>query len=229
MQSLHKSLAFPDKIKQIHVYFETRGLLGDATTGKKKSTGKSEGREVTAYLKTTADSWGMKPASMGQLVTLAKCTGRGDNLLQILHGQYRVPGAKAVGGPPPKAVSHFNNLGNVPPNVTADLFAQIIAGNLALNKLPKACTDYKAMHHLKLYVLDTATNAFPSKGITSWEKLMKTFPAVCSKPFLHGWVSSIIVKHDKISEPPKGLKDAIIEQCTEKQIKVHNIIDMTKS
>ena len=158
VQSLHKTLAFSDKIKQIHTYFDSRGLLGDAS-GKKKSTGRS--KDVAAYLRTTADSWGMQTASMGQLVTLAKCSGRAwDNLLQILNGQYRLPGAKVVGGQPPKAISHFNMLGNVPPNVTADLFAQIIAGALALNKLPKACQDYKAMHHLKLYVLDTSPKRF---------------------------------------------------------------------
>ncbi len=57
---------------------------------------------VSAWLATTAASWSMQVASMGQLATLAKLQGEAwTNLLEILNGKYRVAGSKTFGGPPP--------------------------------------------------------------------------------------------------------------------------------
>jgi hypothetical protein len=161
----------------------------------------------------------MQVASMGQLATLAKLTGEAwANLLEILNGKYKVPGSKTFGGPPPNAISHFNMMGHVPHPVCAGFFKDIIEGKMALKKLPEACTRWKATHHLQRYILEVAMQARPDKHIKDWDMLAKVFPGLCSQKFIDGWVTSIKVKHEKISDAPPALKEAIQAQCEDRKV-----------
>ena len=108
IQQIHRKLEFADKIKQMHTYFDRHGQLEVKASGRRSD----KSGTVSAWLATTAASWGMQVASMGQLATLAKLQGETwANLLEILNGKYKVPGSKTFGGPPPNAISHFNMMG----------------------------------------------------------------------------------------------------------------------
>jgi hypothetical protein len=211
--ALHLKLAFSDKVQQLHEYYVANDLLTSETGRARRAP--TDGLQ-TLFLKETAESWGMPPASMGQVSGLAKLSGRAwDNLYLILSGQYKVPGAKTVGGPPPNAISHFNNMGDMPLDVKASLFGEIVAGNLALKKLPERCIRWKAMNQLQLYILATVAAARPSRDIKTWSEVIGIVPSLCTDKFLNSWVSSIKVKHDKICDPPPALKEAILAQCME--------------
>jgi hypothetical protein len=109
-------------------------------------------------------------------------------------------------------------MGHIPHNVCAGFFKDIVDGKLALKGLPATCTRWKATHHLQMHILEVAKHARPDKHITDWDMLAKVFPALCSQKFIDGWVTSIKVKHDKISDAPPGLKQAIQEQCEERKV-----------
>jgi hypothetical protein len=213
LAALHLKLAFSDKVQQLHEYYVANDLLiGESGRGKRAA---SDGLQ-TLFLKETAESWGIPPASMGQISGLAKCSGRAwDNLCLILTGQYKLPGSKTVGGPPPNAISHFNSMGDMPSDAKATMFAEIVAGNLALKKLPERCIRWKAMNQLQLYILATVAAARPSKNIRTWPEVIQLVPSLCTDKFLNSWVTSIKVKHDKICDPPPALKEAIMAQCRE--------------
>ena len=210
---LQRKLAFVDKIRQLHTYYEQHGLLHGS--GKKRK--EEGGRNTTQMMEELAVSWGMKTASMGQLVSLAKHTGKAwTNLDIILDGKYKDALTKKPAGPP-TSISHFLHLGNIPPEAVANLFAQIIEAKLPIKKLCEACIRWKATHSLQMYILATAQAARPFKDFSTWEKLSKIIPALCHQKFIDGWVTAIKVKHDKF-EPPPALKEAIIAQCEEKRV-----------
>ena len=210
---LQRKLAFVDKIRQLHTYFEQHGLLhGSGQKRKEKGS-----RTTTQMLDELAVSWGMKTMSMGQLASLAKNSGKAwANLQVIMDGKYKDALTKKPAGPP-SSISHFLHLGNIPAEAVANLFAQVIEGKLSLKKLSEACIRWKATHSLQMYILATAQAARPGKDFGTWEKLSKIIPALCHQKFIDGWVSAIKVKHDKF-EPPQALKEAIIAQCEEKRV-----------
>ena len=213
LAALHLKLAFADKVQQLHEYYVANDLLvGESGRGKRAA---SDGLQ-TLFLKETAEYWGIPHASMGQISGLAKCSGRAwDNLSLILTGQYKLPGSKTVGGPPPNAISHFNSMGDMPSDAKATMFAEIVAGNLALKKLPERCIRWKAMNQLQLYIFAAVAVARLSKNIRTWAEVIQLVPSLCSDKFLNSWVTSIKVKHDKICDPPPALKEAIMAQCRE--------------
>ncbi len=57
-----------------------------------------------------------------------------ERLDQILAGQYHLPGAKVLGGPPERCVVFFE-VGGVPMEVKAQWFLNIIEGRLDLKRL----------------------------------------------------------------------------------------------
>ena len=93
-------------------------------------------------------------------------------------------------------------MGPVPHPVCAGFFKDIIEGKMALKKLPEACTRAGRPPHLQRYILEVAKHARPDKHIRDWDMLAKVFPALCSQKFIDGWVTSIKVKHEKISDAP---------------------------
>jgi hypothetical protein len=205
----HKALAFADKVRQIHTYMDQQGLLVDAANLRVKNSAKTK-----PFLAGLATTWGMPLNSMNQLVAVAKLSGAAwDGLDQILAGQYRLPGAKAIGGPPPKAVSYFLSLGAVPLEVQAGWFQDIIDGKLDLKKLGDTANRWKVVTALKKYIISVAALARPNDRIKTWEQLRTLVPAVCTQAFLNSWIPSIKVKGDKMSDPPAACKDAIINFC----------------
>jgi hypothetical protein len=106
-------------------------------------------------------------------------------------------------------------MGDMPTDAKATMFAEIVAGNLALKKLPERCIRWKAMNQLQLYILATVAAARPSKNIRTWAEVIQLVPSLCTDKFLNSWVTSIKVKHDKICDPPPALKEAIMAQCRE--------------
>jgi hypothetical protein len=160
----------------------------------------------------------MQVASMGQLATLAKLQGEAwANLLEILNGKYKVAGSKTVGGPPPNAISHFNMMGHNPHPVCAGFFKDIIECKLALKNLPATCTRWKPPTTCSSTSWRwRSTRA--DKHIKGLGMLAKVFPALCTQKFIDGWVQSSKVKHDKISDTPPALKEAIQAQCEDRKV-----------
>ena len=214
--ALHRELAFKDKIRQIHTFFKTNKLLFDESGGKRVADG--SGR-VKPFLNGLASTWGVKPASMGQYVALGKLGGKAWELLDlILEGKYKVLAegrVKALNGPPPKATSFFNKMGGIPIDVLITFFQDIVDGKLLLQRLPDACDRHKLMKGLKLYIVAIAGQARPQANIFSWDTLRAAVPAACTATFLDSWVSSLKMKGEKVTEAPEGLKQAIIDMCTQ--------------
>ena len=157
------------------MYFEQHELLNGASSKKRID---HKGGTVTVFLDELARAWEKKPASMGQLSSLAKNSGRAwANLQPILDGKYKEFGTKKLGAAP-TAIWHFLMLGNIPEDVTAELFAQVVNGLLPMKKLPEACTRWKATHSLQMYIFKTAQAARSMKDLSTWDKLAKVVPAL---------------------------------------------------
>jgi len=137
-----------------------------------------------------------------------------EKIARILEGNVtRVKGREFK---PPRSLTHFNQMGNIPDEVISEFLENVCNGTWVLKDFCNQCIMYKATMQLRGMVLEFV-NSIAKTDLQTWDQVKEKFPNLTDE-FINTFVPTMSMMGKRSRVLPESLKTILREWQEEAQL-----------